>query len=121
MTEVERVVFDAINKKAFMTPAQFEVAKQSLNIRGHYVDDRLVMAEIHNGPEFHFVLTDTRWHITKSDVRRVLAPIIAEFGYATTKTPKEDRRQQRFNERLGWFKTGEDEFDYHYRIEELEI
>lgn len=70
------------------------------------------------GPEFHFAKFDTT-PVNREQLRKYPGSLIEKYGYATTRTPKSDLRQQRFNERLGFFKTGEDEYDIHYRIETL--
>jgi hypothetical protein len=81
--------------------------------------DALVAIRLRKGPEFHFVMTGSTRSVTRADINSCIQPIIDEHGYATTKTPKDDARQQRFNELLGFVKTGEDEFDIHYRIEAM--
>ena len=45
--------------------------------------------------------------------------IIDREGYVLTKTPKEEERQRRFNEAIGFEKIGEDEYDIHYRLDRM--
>ena len=71
------------------------------------------------GPEFHFCKLDETYQATREILRRYPGELIARHGYALTRTPKEDRRQRRFNERLGFYAVGEDEHDVHYRIDKL--
>lgn len=68
------------------------------------------------GPDFHFDTLDTGRQITRKMIADFLAPIIAQHGYAATKTPHEDVRQHRFNRILGFEVVGQDEYDIHYRI-----
>jgi hypothetical protein len=70
------------------------------------------------GPEFHFV-KPTDQSIHASDLLRYPGSLIKKYGYATTKTPLPDKRQQRFNERLGFYRVLEDEEHIHYRIEKM--
>lgn len=76
------------------------------------------IAFLHKGPEFHFSTLQRR-PISMKLARAMVQPIIDKHGYATTKTPKEDERQQRFNALFGFDKIGEDEFFIHYRIERI--
>jgi hypothetical protein len=76
---------------------------------------------ISKGPEFHFNKFGVDIPASRDHLRKYPGEIIKRFGYAITRTPKEDARQQRFNERLGFFKTGETEFDFIYRIEKLRV
>lgn len=68
-----------------------------------------------NGPEIHFAKFDAS-PLTPRHVRRV-QQLVREYGYATTRVPKEDTRIQRFAERIGFRQVGEDQYDMHYRIE----
>lgn len=67
------------------------------------------------GPEFHFV-TWGKANFTRSDIREVLAPIIAEHGRVETKTPVDDLRMQRFNRAIGFTSTGSDEFFVYFAL-----
>ena len=70
------------------------------------------------GPEFHFAKFSDM-PATRAHLKKYPGLLIEQYGYAVTKTPKTDTRQQRFNERLGFYKTGEDEYDIHYKIDIL--
>lgn len=76
---------------------------------------------ITKGPEFHFKKLDPSYQVTRADLRRWPGELIAKYGYAHTRTPRDDLRQQRFNERLGFRRTGEDQYDIHYRITHLRV
>lgn len=71
------------------------------------------------GPFMHFETMESGRPITRRIVRLVLEPLIEKFGHAVTKTPKEEIRQRRFNELIGFVMVGEDEYDIHYRIERV--
>lgn len=74
-----------------------------------------------NGPRFHFAKFDPAYQAGREILRKYPGELIERYGYALTSTPKEDARQRRFNERLGFFQVGEDEHDIHYRIEKLKV
>lgn len=74
---------------------------------------------VSKGPEFHFQKFDASIQATRAHLKKYPGEIIATHGYALTKTPHTDTRQRRFNERLGFFKVGEDESFIHYRIDQL--
>lgn len=71
------------------------------------------------GPEFHFISLGTKRPMTMKFIRETLTAFIKKHGFARTRTPKTDLRQQRFNEKLGFAKTHEDEYDIFYRIDEV--
>lgn len=83
-----------------------------------HIEGELAFATLTNGAAFHFQSFGTGKRISLSMIRDFLEKIIAVHGYATTKTPKEDARQHRFNLRFGFVVIGEDEYDIHYRIEQ---
>jgi hypothetical protein len=68
------------------------------------------------GPEMHF----QKWGAapaTRDMLRRYPGSLIKQYGYATTRTPKEDARMLAFNKRLGWYEIGETEYDVLLRID----
>lgn len=72
-----------------------------------------------NGPEFHFASFGKHSFTMREIKDEVLRPLIERHGYATTRTPLADTRQQRFNEAFGFFRTGADSNFVHYRIEKI--
>jgi hypothetical protein len=74
---------------------------------------------VSKGPEFHFSKFGSDIQISRQHLKRYPGDIIKQHGYALTKTPRSDTRQVRFNERIGFYRIGEDEFDVHYRIDHL--
>lgn len=82
-------------------------------------DGSIGLIFVSNGPEFHFQKFGTDIQASRAILKKYPGEIIATHGYALTKTPKTDARQQRFNERLGFYRVDEDEFDIHYRIDHL--
>jgi hypothetical protein len=71
------------------------------------------------GPEFHFAKFGADIQASRSHLKKYPGELIAQHGYALTRTPKSDTRMLRFNERLGFYRVGEDEFDVHLRIDHL--
>jgi len=82
-------------------------------------DGSLAAIFIVNGPEFHFVSMKTGRTASRSILIKYPGSLISRYGFATTRTLKEDVRQQRFNEAIGFVKVGEDEQFIHYQITEL--
>lgn len=69
------------------------------------------------GPEFHYASLNQDKPLTRKAIKEFLDSIIKKEGFAFTRTAKDDLRQQRFNELIGFKKVGEDEFFIHYKIE----
>lgn len=83
------------------------------------IGSELAVLTLQKGACFHFFSLGTRHPITRRMIFEFLRPIIAEFGYAETRTPKSDTRQHRFNRIFGFQPVGEDAFDVIYRITAL--
>lgn len=69
---------------------------------------------ISKGPEFHWLPSG---RLNKAAIRDCINPLIARYGYATTRTT--DARQRRFNERIGFYRIGELGDETLYRIDAL--
>lgn len=81
-------------------------------------DGSIFVIFVVKGPEFHFAKFGDET-ASMAQLRKYPGELIAKYGYALTKTPKAATRQQRFNERLGFYRIGEDQFDVLYRIDHL--
>lgn len=82
-------------------------------------DGKLVAIVAEKGPELHFQPGEEGVPISRRIVRQVLQNLIDKHGFAVTKTPHHQLRQQRFNELVGFEVTGRDEYDVHYRITKI--
>lgn len=105
----------------FYTREQFERTLDGWQIHEVYGASGIAGVVITRGPEFHFAKWDPAYQVSRADLRRWPGELIEQHGYAITRTPKYDKRQQRFNERLGFERVGEDEYDIHYRITRLRV
>ena len=104
----------------FVTPEQFQQSLDGWKLDPVFrADGGIGIIFVSRGPEFHFSKFGNDVQATRQHLKKYPGEIIAQHGYALTKTPKTDTRQQRFNERLGFYRIGEDEFDIHYRIDQL--
>lgn len=71
------------------------------------------------GPIFHFHSFRTGQHLSLARIKAFLQSLIDRYGYAETRTPITDGRQQRFNRRIGFVETGRDEYDVIYKIKSV--
>lgn len=96
---------------------EFAMSLQGWDTRPIMRDSELIAVLKFKGPEFHFHSTG-RHNFTRQEIREeVFEPLWKRYGYARTKTPVSDTRQQRFNERIGFRKIGENEHEIHYQID----
>jgi hypothetical protein len=102
----------------YVTKQEFMASFADWDIAPHYAGDTLVGATLTKGSDFHFASFGAKWTLTRADIRRYLSPILAQYGCVTTRTPKDDVRQSRFNKVVGFVPTGEDEFYTHYKLEQ---
>jgi hypothetical protein len=116
MTEAE--IIDRLwqDSPLFLTREQFGQTLQGWEIHRVHGAAGLAGVVITKGPEFHFSKFDPHYQVTRADLARWPGDLIAKYGYALTRTPKDDTRQHRFNARLGFVKVGEDQYDIHLRI-----
>jgi hypothetical protein len=117
--EIIDLLWNIDEKVLYLSKTQYVDSLDGWRIAPHYEGGVMVGATITKGSEFHFATFGGQWKMTRADIRRYLRPLIDRYGYVTTKTPKEDTRQGRFNKILGFFVTGEDEFFTHYKLERL--
>lgn len=83
------------------------------------IDEELAFVFLVKGNALHFHTMGTGHKMTMKIIRLIFQPIIDKYGFVTTRTPKEETRQHRFNAVMGWKAVGEDEYDIHYRIDSL--
>ncbi len=117
-SEAIEILWNAAQSKPlfFARREEFEHNLDSWDIVTNYVDGIPTFITIAKGPDFHFESLGTGRRMTRKMIVDFLAPIIAKYGYAATKTPHEDVRQHRFNKALGFEVVNHDEYDTHYRI-----
>jgi hypothetical protein len=120
MNRKELLAIMLAHSPLYISADAYELAMQDWDIEPLYLQDGnpyLIFAI--KGPEFHFVKPNDKVSITASDLKMYPGSLIEKHGHATTKTPHDDKRQQRFNERLGFYRTGEDSEYIHYKIEKM--
>lgn len=104
----------AVKDKLYCSEEEYYASLEGCTISSVMRSGKLVAILVYKGSEFHFT-TIGDYNINHRDIIEVLSATIDKYGYVDTRTPKEDKRQQRFNERFGFVRTGEDEHDIHYR------
>lgn len=109
-------LWSEIEPIVFITRGQFERELENWTIHEVEIDGKSVGAVLTKGPELHFSAFAGA-PITRSLMRGYLDPLLAEYGYVLTRTPKTETRQRRFNERFGFHAVGESEFFVNYRMD----
>lgn len=101
----------------FLPRSEFEKSLQGWDIEPVQEGEKVVGAFLIRGPELHFSKFDgmaaSKRHLDR------LAKLIEQHGYAITRTPKNDLRMCRFNQRTGWVQVGQDDQFIHFRIENM--
>jgi len=85
------------SKVLFITKEEFVRDLAAWEIEPVEIDGVLAFATLRQGPHFHFHSFGTGRRLTRKMIEDFLTPIIKTYGYAATKTPKDDERQQRFD------------------------
>jgi hypothetical protein len=105
----------------FVTPAQYRAALEGWTLEPLTIAGVLAFILVSKGPEFHYVSFETGHRLPLKLFANRCMKLHRAFGYFETRTPKEDRKQQHFNERVGMKRIGEDAYDYHYRLTDVPV
>lgn len=115
VASIEDLIWEQASQFLFMPKEQYLEELRTYAIEPVHRDGLLLGAILRKEAELHFV-TFKAAPIPRQVVREALAPQFEAFGYVTTRTPKVDSRQHRFNRLVGFRPVGEDEYDVHYRL-----
>lgn len=116
MDEVIDRLWAEIEDIVFITRDQFERGLREWDIIPVEIDGASFVT-LRRGPEFHVANAGTGRPITTRMIRMCIAPILEQYGFVTTRTPKDDERQCVVNRRFGFKAIGEDEFFTHFRMQ----
>ena len=112
-------IWARVEPTVYITKAEYLAGLEGWTIIPHKVGSLVVGAVLTKGSELHFVTFGETWKLSRVNIRQYLAPVLAREGCVTTKTPKDDTRQQRFNRLIGFTDDGEDEFFLHMKLTKL--
>lgn len=119
MTDLQDILWEKAEPVLYISKDEYLQTLAEWTIKPVHIDGELAWITVQKGPEFHFQSVGRTRLMPLRMIREFLQAIIDRHGFALTKTPLEDTRQQRFNERFGFFRVGQDQYDIHYRIEHL--
>lgn len=103
----------------FITKEEYVRILEGWTIEPVHVGDELAFIFVSKGPEFHFDTVGSGHKVPMKGFRDFIQKRIDEHGYATTRTPVDDHKQQRLNRIFGFVETGRDHLDVHFRIEKF--
>lgn len=112
---LEALIWEQVSQHLFVSREQYLEQLRAYDLEPVHHKGVLLLAILRQGAELHFV-TFGAGSIPRRVVREALAPQLQAHGYVTTRTPKVDARQHRFNRLVGFRAVGEDEFDIHYQL-----
>ena len=112
-------LWEGVSEALYISKEQYAESLKDWKIDPVEIDGELAFITAVKGSEFHFASLNTGKHMPGKRLRAFVQGIIDEYGYADTKTPRDDVKQQRFNTFLGFEIAGEDALDIHFRITEL--
>jgi hypothetical protein len=116
-TDIVDRLWAQIEADVYITRDQFVRGLADWNIEPIEVGSVLAWVTLSRGPEFHYTSFDAGMPLSFARMHGWLAPILAEYGYVTTRTLKDEPRQHPVNRRRGFKATGEDEFCTFYRLD----
>lgn len=114
-------MYEAVSKELPLSREAYVETLIGWDISPLIIDGQRVGAYMIKGHEGHIhVEPQFAKRYARRLIKNYLEPVIKEHGYLTTISFKEPIAK-RFLERLGFYKTGEDENFYHYRIDATRI
>lgn len=116
MTTLIDMLWNDVKDVLYIDRAEFESRLAGWQVTPVVIDGVTAFATMTNGPEFHCHSFETGKPIPRKMLRDFIDGIVRRYGYALTRTPKEDVRQHRFNKAFGFEVVGEDAYDVFYRI-----
>lgn len=116
---IEDRLWEKAAETLFISKEQFLRNLEGWDIEQVEIEGELAGVVLSKGAEIHFQSFGTGHPITGKMLWERLNKVIDQHGYAMTRTPKDDARQNRFNLRFGFKVVGEDEYDFLYRIDRL--
>ena len=114
MSMIEDAIWDKVKDQASTGKLAFMDVLSEWVVTPIMIDDVLAFATVTRDREFHFVSFGHKKRLSFKMGREWLTPILEQYGSVITKTPKEDLRQRRFNEAVGFVPCGEDEKFVNY-------
>lgn len=112
---LEALIWEQVSQHLFVPKNQFMAELAAYTLEPVSRDGLLLAVVMRREDELHFV-TFKAGPLSREMVRAAFAPQLEKYGYLTTRTPKVDTRQHRFNRLVGFQAVGEDEFDIHYQL-----
>jgi hypothetical protein len=120
MTELTDLLWERAQTVLFISKEEYLQQLEGWDIRPvHDSRGEIGWITVQKGPEFHFQNVGPTRLLPMRVIREFLQGVIDRHGYALTRTPLEDIRQQRFNRRFGFVEVGCDAFDIIFRIDRL--
>lgn len=119
--EVVEKIWHKIEKDVFISHRDFLAGLEGCEVTPKEIDGEIIGATLTRGPDFHFITFGHRKSLPAALIADCLQPIIDEYGYVRTRTPKEDMRQHRFNLLIGFDVQSSDEFYTYFRMERLNL
>jgi hypothetical protein len=118
MMSVLDQIWAEVEPRVYITREQFF---DGWRVESQEIDGELAYAALSKGPDYHFMTFGKKHHIPLRLIVSQVQPIIDEYGFVRTMTPREDKRQRRFNRLIGFVVEREDEFFTYFRADRLRL
>lgn len=112
--DLKELIWERASQHLFVGKDQYMAELETWAVDPVERDGDLLAVVMRKGPELHFITFGKP--IGREVVRSALEPQLREFGRVTTRTPKVETRQHRFNRVVGFRQVGEDEYDVLYEM-----
>lgn len=119
--EIRERIWRQAEPQVFISRREFLADLEGWDIVAREIDGDVAGATLIRGAEFHFVSFGTGKPVSPRLALECLQPILDRHGFVHTRTPKEDARQRRFNQRIGFRLESEDEFYAYFRLDRLNL
>lgn len=117
MTDIVDLLWAKASEVLFITKEEYVRSLEGWAIEPVEIDGVLAFAILTKGPELHYDSFGTGHRIPLKLFADRIWSVVDRHGYLVTRTPKDDERQRKINQRFGCVVTGEDQYDIHFRLE----
>lgn len=117
--DVRELIWRQASEHLFVTREQYMADLDQWEIEPIEVAGEIAFAIMVKGAAIHLASFRTGHKFPLHAFKDRVQDLLDRHGHVETRTPKGETRQRALNEVFGFAKTGEDDYDVHYRLDRI--
>lgn len=117
MTDLREMIWQQASEVLFIEREDYMRWLDEWEIEPIEIDGKAAFAMLVKGPAIHLASFRTGHRFPLKRFTARVRELLAEHGHVETRTPRHEVQQQALNERFGFRRIGEDDYDVIYRLE----